>query len=141
MLEKARGKVLLVTDFTRLLRSKDFHAWRNPEARPDADELAALVKLGEEYGVTLMTVNDPDASPEEGRAFLQKVNGEVSKRGRPRKRPPGYRKAIREGQKGKAVRLFAIGVTVRDIAERVSRRTGIKVTDRTVRNWIALGES
>lgn len=136
LLEKACGGYIMVVDFTRFLRSAEFHPKNKPDARPSREELAELQQLADEYGVRFVTVNDPDATPEQGRAFIQKVNAECSKAGRPRKKSPGYMKRRYEEWIDEAKRLREKGLSLRKIVLELSKRCTIPPSYTTVRNWL-----
>jgi DNA invertase Pin-like site-specific DNA recombinase len=135
MLAKASGNALLVPCFSRLLRSEAFDVRNNQEACPGTDRVRELAALATDHAVKLMTYLPPDSSPEDDRAFMQKLANEAPKAGRPPKRFPGYRKALRERFSPTAQAMYKEGKTWAEIARYVEGKTGLTVGPETVRDW------
>jgi hypothetical protein len=134
--EARRLNVPLVVPCTsRIVRNPDYHAFRQPDARPTVSEFERFLKLAE--GVRILTLNDPDASCPDDEAFLRKLTADVEGRrvGRPRNKPKGSLADRRDRWQPRVGRMHAKGMSYRKIAIEISRIEGSPVSYGTVAKW------
>jgi DNA invertase Pin-like site-specific DNA recombinase len=133
---RERGIPLVSPCLSRWVRSTSYHPYRAPQERPNRAQLATLLELAD--GVTLLTINDPDAEPPDDEAYLRQLaaEGKRCKPGRKAKRAPGDTKARREQWKKPAQRLHAEGLGYKAIADELFAAHGVTVEPMTVRNWL-----
>jgi hypothetical protein len=133
----ADDAVLVFETVDRAIRPLNFHPIKNPNAPLLADDLQRLKKLTR--GVPLFTIGEPDASPGENRGS-QTTRGQRAKGnrgGRPRKAVtnPGSRKAFRAKWLPLVLELHRARVSRWNIAERVTREAGRRITYASVCRW------
>lgn len=125
-----RGAMLLAETPSRFVRHLDYHSKRRPKAQATEDDLRCLAAWTR--GLSLLTVVDPDLSPEEERSFQTKRGQEAKgkKGGRPVKAKPGDKKQRRAELLPRVLELHQHGMSVREIVA----ETG--VAKSTVHEWL-----
>jgi hypothetical protein len=134
---KQQGALLLAETTCRFARHLFYHSQDNPDQQANEADLDNLRRWTLE--VPLMTHLHPDATPAEVRSY-QRRRGQRSKGrgGRPRKSDsgPGHRKRRRQQFQGRVRELAGLGYSSRDIAGRISRESGGRITHTTILNWL-----
>jgi hypothetical protein len=127
---KRHGAALVAEAVSRMVRSHAYHSVNNPEAQANEFELQELRRYT--YGVELLTLLDPDATPGEERAYQtkrgQKMSGRVG--GRPPKKPAGYKKERYLQNRVKVRWCVVAGIKGRRLAR------FLNVPDATARAWV-----
>lgn len=127
---KTHGAKLVAESTCRFIRHPAYHSKDNWTAQARDLDLQELWFWTE--GVTLVTLIDPDASPEQEKA-IQTHRGQCAsgrKGGRPKQQQPGYKKRQRLAMLPRVLRLREFGATFGEIA----RKTGLPRS--TVQDWV-----
>jgi DNA invertase Pin-like site-specific DNA recombinase len=145
-LEAARkgSGILVVAGTTRLFRSQSYDAHYAKNEKPTVAEFEEFMKLAK--GVTIFTLNDPDADPDSDETFIRdKIIAPVKcrKPGRRPKRRPGDLKRRKLKWKKVVVKMYARlqqrGMGYRLVAEEMFRKHRVEISHQTVKRWVEEG--
>ncbi len=137
---RRQGIPLVLPCISRAIRNKGYRACKWPECdyQPTKEEFEEFLQVAK--GVTLATLNNPDASCPEDEEYLRDVvTAPVKMRlnpGRKRKKGAGYCKARKARYSTLAIRLRESGWSWRDIAQKVSQRSKRPISYTGVRKWV-----
>jgi DNA invertase Pin-like site-specific DNA recombinase len=130
------GVPLVVVCVSRLVRNAEYHIYRNPEARPTKAEFKAFMAIAK--GVTICTLNNPDSSPPEDEALLNRLAADAKGKrvGRPLKKRPGWAAKRRKQYLSQAREMRKQDKSYRRIAAEISKQSGHPISHAGVRKWI-----
>jgi hypothetical protein len=142
---KAAGAVLVAATMCRLRRPEDFDSKKDFDRPLTAHDLDELLRWTE--GVSLFTIEEPDAPPHDNRSAQTKrgmaAKGQMGGRANRRERPPEddaptprQRTRFRERWLPVVLDRHARGESAAAIEKRLREESGYRVTRATVLNWI-----